>query len=292
PGHVSSDCPARVHPTVTAQVLPEVAAQVLPEVISQVLPEVTAPVLPEIPAQVLPEITAPVLPVVTAATTAGVGTSLAVSAPVASTSLSSVTTITSAAVTVVSAACGAPVVIEEEVSATPINIGDTTSVGCVDAGAIVVPNSQQPVKSTAIGNKRRRSPGRKLKSPKSKKDCRPGHSSSAVVESGSDSEAFFSSDEHQSDDLSFSSDVFVGFNLLQPEDVPLPEDDFTDSEKTAYPLTQVTPDVPFAQRGMAVINEPEVDSQLSEESRVTNAFFANLDVFDSAATAAPEQIVD
>ena len=180
--------------------------------------------------------------------------------------------------------------IQKEVSVTSVHVGASTSVGCVDTGANVVNNSQQPVKSIDTGNKRRRSPGRRLKSPKSKKDCRPdkdNQSPSAVDENDSDSEDFFSSEEHQSDDLFFSSDALVGFNLLQPEDVPLPDDDLTvtDSEKMAYPLTQVTPDVPFAQRGMDVINAPEVHSQLSEESRVAHAFFANFDVsiFDGAA---------
>jgi hypothetical protein len=115
------------------------------------------------------------------------------------------------------------------------------------------------------------------RNPKSKKDRRgdPASQSPSGHSSGSDAEDFFSSDERQSEDFSFSSDIINPVDSPRPEDVPLPDDDttVTDTDQTDYPLTQATPVLP--KQGRDSTEAPEADSQLSEETRVTREFFAN-----------------
>ena len=145
-----------------------------------------------------------------------------------------------------------------------------------EAAVIVATVDDVPRSHGRKSSKRRRSPG-KSKSPKSKKDRRgdPASQSPSGHSSGSDSEDFFSSDERQSEELSFSSDIINPVDSPRPEDVPLPDDDttVTDTDQTDYPLTQATPVLP--KQGRDSIEAPEADSQLSEETRVTRDFFAN-----------------
>jgi RNA recognition motif-containing protein len=232
PGHVSSECPARIPPEVEVLPVTEVAASIVPANTSS--------------------------------------------------TVSSVTTTSTSSTVSVSSTCDPIVtsVVSMVVTDSPVAVGASTLADYVppsqEAAVIVATVDDVPRSHGLKGSKRRRSPG-KSKSPKSKKDRRgdPASQSPSGHSSGSDSEDFFSSDERQSEELSFSSDIINPVDSPSPEDVPLPDDDttVTDTDQTDYPLTQATPVLP--KQGRDSTEAPEADSQLSEETRVTRDFFAN-----------------